>query len=415
MKAPRRSARSPYSPSLIEQLESRQLLAVTLADGVLTVSGSSRADNIKVTGRPGATGAIIVKINNGAAKSFSRADVDFVNVSGKAGNDRITVGGVVRGLTISAGSGDDVVKSGGSADLILGGSGDDDLFGRNGNDQIYGEAGDDSVIGGNGNDTLGGDDEDILWARNGSRPADIAGDDTVNGGFGDDWLLSGIESDFVDDDSGNDQLTGGPGKDVTDIRGRHIDDPDTDDDDDIVGLENGEGDTITDEGTDDDIIPVNDVTGPIPNGEDDYSHHKHAFIKIFLEDANGTRTMLEIPSNAGEFLAQPVVHTHENPAPLDARGFLMHFHNTESTGGESRVLTLGDFFQHWGISFSSANLGRFRVDADHTLTMTVQVRGAGAFITPAQNFNNYAIATNDADFADSTKYDQIVIVYKTLP
>ena len=50
MKAPRRltSACSPVVASVFEQLESRQLLAVTLASGVLTVAGSNKADNISV-------------------------------------------------------------------------------------------------------------------------------------------------------------------------------------------------------------------------------------------------------------------------------------------------------------------------------------------------------------------------------
>src|SRR3954466_7194812 len=49
MKAPRRPARSPQTASLMEQLESRQLLSVGLGGGVLTVNGSTKSDNIRVT------------------------------------------------------------------------------------------------------------------------------------------------------------------------------------------------------------------------------------------------------------------------------------------------------------------------------------------------------------------------------
>src|SRR5207244_1703591 len=159
---------------------------------------------------------------------------------------------------------------------------------------------------------------------------------------GDDWLLSGTESDIHDDLSGADQLTGGSGTDVTDIRGR----------DNTVNhfeIGTGDGDTITDEGTDNDIIPTKDVATDFTGNEtvNNYSHHKHAFIKIFLEDAAGHQTLINIPSRVGEFDGAPVVHTHDNPSPLDVRGFLLHFHNTPNSGGPHRGLTLADFFHHW--------------------------------------------------------------------
>jgi len=77
------------------------------------------------------------------------------------------------------------------------------------------------------------------------------------------------------------------------------------------------------------------------------------------------------------------------------------------------VFTLGDFFQHWGISFSKNNIGRFRVDRNHTLTMTVKPKGGGVVSFPdAQSFNHYVIQSNDATADDSQTYDQITIEYK---
>jgi hypothetical protein len=395
MNAPRRPARSPLSTSFIEQLEARQLLAASLSGGVLTVDGGNGADLIRVSV---AGPNIVVKLNRASAKTFARTSVQQLVVNGKNGNDRINVTGGIPNIVLNGGAGDDTIRGSGAADLISGGDGDDELRGRKGNDQVYGDAGDDVVFGGDGNDTLGGDDEDMLAATN--INSTLEGNDTLNGGNGNDWLLGGTESDLHDDLSGNDSYAGNAGADILDIRGRNED-----------GLETGDGDTITQ--TDPtDRIPVRDLAG-VDQGEDDLTHHKHAFIKIFLEDKDGNQTLMHIPSNAGEFFEQPTIHTHENPSPLDARGFLMHFHNTDDSGGAARVLTLGDFFEHWGISLSDKNIGRFRVDQKHTLTMQVQVRGTGGFITPAQNFNNYAIATNDTDVADSTKYDQIRIIYKT--
>src|SRR3954469_22283519 len=69
MKAPRRPAvaRLLVSSEFIEQLESRQMLAVGLTDGVLSVVGSQKADNISVT-RAG--GNIVVKMGR-LKKSFA--------------------------------------------------------------------------------------------------------------------------------------------------------------------------------------------------------------------------------------------------------------------------------------------------------------------------------------------------------
>ncbi|HEV8378667.1 MAG TPA: calcium-binding protein [Tepidisphaeraceae bacterium] len=399
MKAPRRSARSLFSPSLIEQLESRQMLAASLSGGVLTVDGGSGADNIRVN----VSGTNIVVHLNATTRNFARSSVQQLVVNGNAGKDKINVTGPIPNVVLNGGSGNDQIFGSGGADLISGGDGKDTLRGRKGNDQIYGDGGDDELFGGNGNDTLGGDDEDMLTPIAGE-----VGNDVLNGGLGDDWLLSGQESDEdldpltagiqpgITDPSGSDQLTGGAGIDVTDIRGRDGD-----------GMEVGDGDTITDTTDTSNIIPVDDVTGDI-SGEGDYSHHKHAFLILKINGQSIT-----IGNGAGQFFGQPVVHTHTAPTPLDVRGNLLHFHNTDSSGGAARVFTLGDFFEHWGISLSSKNIGRFRVDQKHTLTMTVKVKGEGTFITPAagQNFNNYVIQTEDG--APDTQYDQIIIEYKT--
>ena len=395
MNAPRRPARSLLTPSFIEELESRQLLSASISGGILTVTGTNKADNIQVRVK----GSNVVVKQGSSTKNFARSAVNQLIVNGGNGNDKISVSGPVPNVVLNGGGGNDRILGSGGGDLISGGTGNDFLNGRKGDDQIYGDDGRDDIFGAAGNDTLGGDDEDNIVPNTGG-----AFSDTLSGGPGDDWLLMGQDTDAdldpltagiqagISDPSGNDQLSGGSGNDVVDIRGRDAD-----------GFEDGSNGTITQ--TDPtDIIPVDDVTGDV-NSEADYSHHKHAFLILKI---NGQA--ITIGNGAGQFFGQPVVHTHTAPVPLDVRGNLLHFHNTASSGGASRVFTLGDFFEHWGISFSGKNIGRCRVDQKHTLTMQVKAKGAGAFVNNTQ-FNNYVIQT--ADDATDQQYDQIIIEYKT--
>src|SRR4051812_20080863 len=86
MKAPRRPARSPQSASLMEQLESRQLLAaIGLSGGVLTVQGSAKADNIRVNI---AGNQVVVHLNR-TTKTFSTSGLDQLRVNAGSGNDKV--------------------------------------------------------------------------------------------------------------------------------------------------------------------------------------------------------------------------------------------------------------------------------------------------------------------------------------
>ncbi|HEV8290597.1 MAG TPA: hypothetical protein VGP94_01680, partial [Tepidisphaeraceae bacterium] len=288
MKAPRRSPRSLVSPSFIEELEARQLLAATLSGGVLTVAGGSGADNIRVNV---AGSKIVVHLNRSTARNFARSAVKQLIVNGGAGNDKINVTGPIPNVVLNGGAGNDRILGSGGADLILGGDGNDFLNGRKGDDQIYGDNGNDVLHGALGNDTLGGDDEDNLTPNTGG-----AGTDKLFGEAGNDWLLSGQESDAdldpaaagvqagITDPSGADEFSGGSGTDVVDARGRDSD-----------GLEtaDGDGDTIDDSTETSNIIPTDDVTGNIT--EADYSHHKHAFLKLII---NGQQ--ITIGNGAGQ-------------------------------------------------------------------------------------------------------------------
>src|SRR5207247_1808147 len=98
MKAPRRSPRSLISPSFIEELEARQMLAATLSSaGVLTVAGTNRADNIRIISRGS---SVVVKLN-GTSKTFARSAVKELIVNGNNGNDKINVVGPIPNVTLN--------------------------------------------------------------------------------------------------------------------------------------------------------------------------------------------------------------------------------------------------------------------------------------------------------------------------
>ncbi|MCH7864802.1 MAG: hypothetical protein IIC56_06280, partial [Proteobacteria bacterium] len=101
-------------------------------------------------------------------------------------------------VSLSGGSGDDI---------LVGGSGDDILKGRGGDDQLYGEGGDDVLFGSSGADTLdGGDGADTLFGSSGR--------DVLRGGEGDDYLDGGSGNDVIDGGAGDDFIKGGRGDDV---------------------------------------------------------------------------------------------------------------------------------------------------------------------------------------------------------
>src|SRR5258706_5028906 len=136
MKAPRRPARSLLTPSFIEELESRQLLAVTFANGVLTVDGGNKADNIRVNA---AGNSVVVHLNRGS-QTFTRSAVKQLIVNGNGGNDKINITGAFNDAIIDGGAGNDKINGSGGGDEITGGPGNDVIKSRGGDDQIYSAA-----------------------------------------------------------------------------------------------------------------------------------------------------------------------------------------------------------------------------------------------------------------------------------
>ena len=82
-------------------------------------------------------------------------DVDRIMIYGLAGNDKITLDDdITIEANIWGGAGDDKIKGGSGADVILGESGDDKLYGGDGRDMLIGGAGADSIHGDDNDDIL---------------------------------------------------------------------------------------------------------------------------------------------------------------------------------------------------------------------------------------------------------------------
>jgi autotransporter-associated beta strand protein len=148
--------------------------------GNLTLSGGSGNDLLI-----GGTGPNYLNGNAGNDELIGGASLD--TLLGGAGND-----------TLDGRDGNDVLKGGDGNDRMLGGQGEDVLYGEAGNDKIFGGDGDDFLDGGAGNDTLTGD----------------AGDDLINGGAGNDAIHGRDGDDTITGNGGNDTILGGSGDDV---------------------------------------------------------------------------------------------------------------------------------------------------------------------------------------------------------
>lgn len=179
---------------LFENLETRQLLSASLANGVLNVQGTAGNDRIYVA-KSGQN--LNVQINN-ARQAFKLAAVKTMTVSGLAGNDNISFAYGTVGAKIDGGDGNDHIVGTSSADTITGGNGNDWLHGWVGNDSIRGGNNNDTIIGCLGNDTIHGD----------------AGNDLISGAQGDDQIFGDAGNDTLFGAQGNDKVDGGDGYDV---------------------------------------------------------------------------------------------------------------------------------------------------------------------------------------------------------
>ena len=177
---------SPVSMNkpVIEQLENRQLLSISIDSGVVTITGNGAADTVLIRNVKGDDSRYFVEQND-QIERFDVDDVDRFVIRTKGGADDVRVsarfgpvsapvnanGGkgadtIIGGAgsdTLSGGTGRDLLAGGAQADVLVGQRGNDILRGKTGKDFLYGGAGDDTLAGGKGNDVCAGDEENLLF------------------------------------------------------------------------------------------------------------------------------------------------------------------------------------------------------------------------------------------------------------
>lgn len=179
---------------------------------------------VTIVGTQGTAGPDVIKVPKSSSKQIVDAGDGNDVVCGSGGRDLIRGGG-----------GNDRIFGGDGKDRLIGGSGDDVIFGGPGNDTIEGGAGDDQLVGGRGNDVIKGaagidhiaGDVFVTQELNAelSPPGELfpspdlfyAGDDELYGGPGRDVIDGANGDDLLDGGGGSDFLLGGTGYDI--VRG----------------------------------------------------------------------------------------------------------------------------------------------------------------------------------------------------
>ncbi len=179
-----------------------------IADGILTVNGTSAADKITLS-QTTHNGIAAVEVTlNGKNNFYDNEEVGRINVMAGDGANLVTdttsINTYVLGGTgndkIPGGSGNDTLTGGAGKNTLYGGAGDDRLNGSGAPDHMFGDDGDDRLYGNGGDDVLdGGGNVDHLY-----------------GGDGNDLLTGDSSNDKLYGEAGNDTLNGGKGADLLD-------------------------------------------------------------------------------------------------------------------------------------------------------------------------------------------------------
>ena len=172
---------------VLEPLESRTLLSVSVGNGTLNIVGTDAADSIRV--RVAKDHSLLQVKINGQVNLVHKADVTAINIDAGAGDDIVMIsesGGPLQiPATILGGNGNDVIQGGGGNDLIQGGDGNDSLFGASGDDVVQADAGNDTIVASTGKDSIdGGDGYDLVLGNGETNDSIItsAGNDKVSEG-----------------------------------------------------------------------------------------------------------------------------------------------------------------------------------------------------------------------------------------
>jgi hypothetical protein len=178
----------------------------------------------------GGSGTQVVFGDDAAQRIVLGADDDELHGGGgddaigsHGGNDRLFGDG--GSDLVEGGDGNDRLSGGEGDDTLTGGAGDDHVFGDEGNDLVAGGEGGDEAWGGAGHDRLKGEaGDDVLSGDDGrDRLWGAEGRDHLIGGAGHDALWGGAGDDRLEGGTGRDRLVGGDGAD-TFVFGRIEDD-----------------------------------------------------------------------------------------------------------------------------------------------------------------------------------------------
>ncbi len=208
----------------LQQLETREVPAIDLIDGVITVTGNNFNDTVTVASRQSRGGGFDITVTHSGARflplfgytpftdtrTFNTAADDLVGIHAELGNaNNSFVNGTNLPSTVNGGTGLDVMNGGTRRDEFHGGGGADVLRGGLGNDVLFGGGGSDLLDGGSGDDyILAADGDDEIRAGDGN--------DEANGGGGHDFMHGDAGNDLLQGGGGNDELNGGAGNDTLD-------------------------------------------------------------------------------------------------------------------------------------------------------------------------------------------------------
>lgn len=198
---------------MFESLEGRRLMSVSLANGVLQITGTAVGDAIAL----GRNAGRLTVTENGVTSDYRWRAVKRVVAQLEAGNDLFYTlfSNIAKPMQIDGGAGDDVLSGSSRADTINGG---DD------NDVIAGQGGADQLSGGNGRDTVGYADytANVNVSLNGVADDGAAGEndnvaadfENINGGAGNDTLTGNAYANVINGNGGNDSIVGYDGHDT---------------------------------------------------------------------------------------------------------------------------------------------------------------------------------------------------------
>lgn len=168
-----RKNKSARRATLIEALESRQMLSVSVSNGTLTITGTSGNDTITVVNDAVTKDMLVVSVN-GKLNGVDAVKLKRINISALEGNDLVFIdqsnGAITLPINVAGGSGNDTMTGGSGPDILQGGRGDDVIRGSGGADELDGGVGNDLLYGGDGRDSLdGGAGADTIYTGGDTR------------------------------------------------------------------------------------------------------------------------------------------------------------------------------------------------------------------------------------------------------